>query len=811
MATVTYNGSTYDTHLGSATITGSTATLTSAGITSSGVTAPNLVNKITGCWICVASLPTNGGNITVEIMESAVSKATATINSADIKLGMNYVRYATPYTFVSLTASAYTCRLKNSVGTSGTVRTAASGLWFAFTYDTAAALGASDDVWVGGFNDAGLTTKTLTLSGTANTWGNKTTTAIGSTTQTMGAALTIGSGGSVVFDQSASTTLTLKGSIWVTSGGLFDMRASSTKSRIQTLIIDSTANGDQGIFSATGDTGGQVLTTGASFDRKTTYVSGLGTAASPMIVGTAWDADVGDEIVVGGGTDYTKNEVKFIHTRNSSTSFVLAATPGGAESALANTHTAGTYIANMQANSIIKPVTTTLGYYINNASSTVGSFNNTRFEHSDNNSGKSITPNLNSATTFNGIVIWNNSNTGGRHCLSMPVGGTGTQATVAQTHTDIILFNTTGTNYAGQSGLGTSGTANKTVNYLLHFNSTSTTTCAMLSLNSSSTGNVFNNCHSYGANASNNAAGYAIGIFSSSGNTFNSCTVNACRQNAVDFSTSANNVFNNCNFGTVATNTVDVLCTTNTLNQAVFNNCSFGSATLISNYLNQLEGSDIAFQDRDTNTSKHGWYTNRGSAVSSGTGLSDTTVRTASSLALAIKPENATDGFLTYLKIPANPTSQAGISGYMYRNATFSSGDLVIDLFLPGTLLTSTPDATYTFPTTTGSWLPFNIHAYYSSSAARYATVRITAKTATAGAYAFLDDLYDAGTSNKVAGLDLWDAGHISPIMVQYDFSVVPSAVWGYADSNTQTGTMGKALTDTEANSDVTQAKVDTL
>lgn len=795
MATVTYNGATYDTHLGSATITASTATLTSAGITSSGVTAPNLVNQINGAWICLAVLPTNGGNITVEIMESAVSKATATINSADIKLGMNYVRFATPYTFATLTASAYTCRLKNSVGTSGTVRTAASGLWFAFTYNTAAALGASDDVWVGGFNDAGLTTKTLTISGTT-TFGNKTTTNIGSTTQTMGAALTIGSGGSVVFDQSASTTLTLKGSVWVTENGLFDMRASATKSRVQTLIIDSTANGDQGIFTATTGTGGRILTTGASFDRKTTYVSGLGTAASPMIVGTAWDADVGDEIVIGGGTDYTKNEVRFIRTRNSSTSFVLASTSGGAESALANTHTAGTYIANMQANSIIKPVTTTLGYFINNASNTVGSFNNTRFEYSDNTSGKSQTLNLNSATTFDGIVMWNSSATGGRHCLTMPVGGTGSQATVAQTHTDIILFNTSGTNYTGQSGVGFSGTSNKTINYLLHFNGTSTTTCAMVSVNLSSTSNIFNNCHSYGANAGNSTSGYAIGIFSSSANTFNNCSVNGARQNAVYFAAGSGTMFNNCNFGTVATNTIDILCTSSTLNQAVFNDCSFSSATLISNYLNQLEGSDIALQNMDGNTSKHRWYTNRGSAWSSGTGLTDTTVRTASSLALAIKPEEATNGFLTYLKIPSNPASQAGISGYMYRNATFSSGDLIIDLFLPGTLLTSTPDATYTFPTTTGSWLPFNIHAYYSAAVARYATIRITAKTATAGAYAFLDDLYDAGTSNKVAGLDLWDAGHISPIMVQYDFSVVPSAVWGYADGNTQASTMGQRQVD---------------
>lgn len=787
----------HDTHLGSATITATTAGLTLAGITSAGVTAPNTSNKITGVWICISVLPSNGGNITAEIMESGVSKATATINNADAKLGMNYFRYATPYQFTTTGASAYTCRLKNTVGSSGNVRTAASGLWFQFTYDTAGALGASDDLWIGGFNDAGLTTKTFTPTGTTTTFGSKATTAIGSTTQTMGAALTIGSGGTFKHDTAANCTTTLKGSVWVTAGGVFDIRGSATKSIVSTFIIDSTANGDQGIFSATGTTGGQILTTGATYDQYTRYASGTGTAADPLIVSVAWDADVDDEIVIPG-VAYNTNQVRFIKTRNSSTSFVLSATAGGAESAITNTPAVGSYIANLTRNVIIKPVTTTLGYYINNASNTAGSFNYTRFEYSDNNSGKAITPSGGSTggatSSFDGIVTYNTSNTGGRHWLAMS--GTGDPSTSTTTHTGITAYNTAGTNYSGQSGVGFQGTSNKTLNYLLHYNGSSTTTGAMVSLNGSSTGNIINNSHAYGTNGLASSTGYAIGIFSSSSNTFNNCTVNACRTNAVYLSVGTGNTFNNCNFGTTTTNTIDILTLSGTLNQAVFNNCSFGSATLISNYLNQLDTSSINFQDFNTNTSSHRWYTNYGSWWSSGSGLTDTTVRTASSLALAGKPENNSTGLSWSFKIPANPTSNVGIFGYVYRNATFSSGTLKVELFLPGTLLTGTPDATYTFPTTTGSWLPFNISAYYSGAVARYAIVRVTGVTATAGAYFFIDDLYDAGTGNKVAGLDLYDQGQPSPIMVQSDFSVVPSAVWGYADGNTQANTMGKHQAD---------------
>lgn len=799
MALQTYVSSgVHDTHLGSSSITTANTALTLAGITSGGVTAPNLVNAITGAWICVAVVPTNGGNITVEIMESAVSKKTATINNADIQLGMNYVRFATSYTFATLTASAYTCRVKNSVATSGSLRNAASGLWFQFTYDTAGALGTSDDLWVGGFNDAGLTPKTCTITGTGNTWGSKAATAIGSTTQTMGAAITCGSGGTVVYDQTASTTLTLKGSVWATAGGLFDMRPpSGNKAIVSTLIIDSTANGDQGLFTATGATGGQILTTGATYTQAAKYASGTGTAADPLTFQSAHGLSVGDEIVVPG-LAYNTNQLRFVITVTSTTQVVVSTTSGGAEAAITNTPAVGSHIANLTRNSIIKPVTTTLGYYINNSSNTAGNFDYTRFEYSDNNSGKAL--NFSGGSTggavssFDGIVAYNTSNTSGRHWLAMS--NTGDPSTAVATHTGITAYNTAGTNYLGQSGVGLQGTSNKTVNNILHYNGSSTTTGAMLSVNGTSNGNTFNNCHSYGTNGLNGATGYSIGIFSSSANTFNDCTVNSCRTNGVYLSSGADNVFNNCNFGTIGTNTIDILCVASTLNQTLFNNCSFGSATLISNYLNQLDTSSINFQDMDTNTSKHRWYTNKGSWWSAGAGLTDTTVRTASSLALVSKPENNSTGSEWTFKIPANPTSAVGVFGYVYRNAAFSSGTLKVELFLPGTLLTATPDDTYTFATTTGSWLPFNINAYYSGSVARYATVRITGVTATAGAYFFVDDLYDAGTGNKVAGLDLWDEGKPSEIMVQSDFSVVPAAVWAYSDASTQASTMGKHQAD---------------
>lgn len=769
MALLTYNGTNFDTMLGSPSIGASGVAVTTVGITSVGVTAPNTTNKITGCWIWITA-PPSSGNYIVDIMESGVQKASATINFADLKAGANYVRYATPYQFTTVAASAYTARVRHSGVGSGQISIAASGLWFQFTYDSAVATptAGTDNVWCGGFQDAGMTAKNLILAGTSNAWGNGASINIGgSTTRGMGAAVTCGNGGTVSYDQTASTTLSILGSVYTTAGGVFDMRPGSNKAVVSTLIIDSVTNGQQGLISANGTNGGQFLTNGATYDIYSTYVSGLGTAASPMITGIPWDAAVGDEIVIGGGTDYLKNEVCYIKTRNSSTSFVLSSTPGGAEAALTQTHAVGAHMSNLQRNSIIKSLVNTRGYYIANTSTTATcNFNYTRLEYSDCTSGKAVVVDQNNASTIDGMVFYHNS-IAGRSCITLAQG-----TSTAKTYNGIILYNTQGSNFSGQSGITLSTTSGKTLTNCFQYNApSSTVSCALFSLGSSSTANTFTNCHSYGGNSVNSSAGYVIGIFSSSGNIFNNCTINSARQNAYYLAASSDNVFNNCNFANMGSNNIEGTVLTGTLNQALFNACTFGSATLLTNYLNQLEGSIIKYQDMDNNTSKHLWYTNTGSSWSAGAGLTDTTVRTVGSLSLVVKPENNTVGFSYLFKIPAAPASTVPALGYVYRNATFSSGTLKVELFLPGTLLSATPDATYTFPTTTGAWLPFTLAAYYAGTVARYATVRITGITSTAGAYFFVDDLFDAGLNNKVAGLDLWDEGQPSKVMVVTDFS----------------------------------------
>lgn len=54
-------------------------------------------------------------------------------------------------------------------------------------------------------------------------------------------------------------------------------------------------------------------------------------------------------------------------------------------------------------------------------------------------------------------------------------------------------------------------------------------------------------------------------------------------------------------------------------------------------------------------------------------------------------------------------------------------------------------------------------------------------------------------------------AGSAGEILSNADTSVIPAQVWGYSNSTTSAGTMGQSQVDTEANTDLTQAKVDTL
>lgn len=285
-----------------------------------------------------------------------------------------------------------------------------------------------------------------------------------------------------------------------------------------------------------------------------------------------------------------------------------------------------------------------------------------------------------------------------------------------------------------------------------------------------------------------------------SGNAFSNLFISAYIQGVnsgtinrgISLNGSLSNKFLNSEFGTVTKHyDTDIYCTSSTLNTMVFENCLFGSTNLITNYLNQFNGSEIAFQKYQQTTNRHRWYTNTGSARSTGAGLEDTTVKTAGSLNLVLLPENNTVGFAWEFNVLAPATSLSFINGYLQKNATFGSSIAKVELWLPGSDTSSTADASLTADNTTGTWQAFNIYKLYSGTAPGLSTVRITAISSTAGAYLYVADLF-----NSVGALNLWNSGKPAKQIAITDFSAVPAAVWGFPDGNTISSTMGRRQID---------------
>lgn len=779
-------------------ISTSTSNITAAGLLTGTFTAPNTTGKTTGVMVHVATVPANGGNLVVTLQEATVDTAcTATINNADIKQGWQYVRFPTPYQWTATTAGRYRFKIANSVGTSGALNliAAASTVSFIDTYDSPATFGSTDDLFVVGFHNSGITAKTVTVDGTSLVNGAGTDTAVSTVAPlTVGAGIQICNGGTLKWDTAADATLQTRGSIVVHAGGTYDRRGNlSDRTIVAKHIIDNqTSAGQYRVLPKAGSaylTNGYVLTTPYA-----EYVSGTGTSGSRLTTDRATDWAVDDEIVIGGNA-FGEREIRFIKTVYSSTTFQLATTPGGAEAALTYSHTATETVVNITRNSICEPQNTARGTFIVNDIRVAADCNMSwsRWNNISQGSGTGvlqIDPAQTSDFSIDHMVV-NGNGGGNRQGISINAG-------IERTITGLVCVDLTATN-TGSGSIALGSLVVPCVSQTLTdcFNIGSSSQGLYLT---NSYGNTFNNFRASAGNTSGAASGASIHLVSTGGNTFNNCRIDSTRIQGIYLSGSSDDTFNNLRSGAIGTNTHDIGVISNFKNNTLFADSNFSSATLISNYLNQLSGSEVKFQNLNDNTSSHRWYTSMGSWWSSGAGLTDTTVRTASSLAIVGKPENNTQGLRWTFKIPASPASNVGISGYVYRNATFSSGTLKVELFLPGTLLTATPDATYTFPTTTGSQLPFNIAAYYSGSVARYAKVRFTGVTSTSGAYFFIDDLYDAGTGNKVAGLDLWDDGKPSEIMVVTDFSsavpVIVNSMW--SDSTVYAaGTKGFIQNDT--------------
>lgn len=765
---------------------------TTTGILSATFTAPNTTNAILGAYINLATVPTTQ-NWKLTLVEGGVDTASSkTLTPADMPLTTHWVffEFTSSYVPTSTTAGNLRFRLQSVGSNQGTVTADAAGTAFAYiAVDNRTGVpGSTDDVWIGNYN--------VTLEGTRTCGSGTDTATLLSSHRTVGAAVNIIKGGTLTADISASCQLTYKGHFYIGSGGQLAVASSGTPypaAQTAKFIMDMATAGNHG-FNVLPS--GKALVYGALKSStllwKCKYVSGTGTAASPLVVDTAVDWSVGDEIKVcagsAGATNYSETETRYIITKNSATSYVISNTKGGSENALTNTHSTDSWVLNTERNVIFETTDTAKGMYMYNQSTTAGD----------------VTMQW---------VRWNNvgTNTSGKQglFLNFTTGNVGSfdynvfqniiaggpvlaNSKTAETHNGWICMG--GSTTSGPNGIQPSNCGSKTMNdcFSIDMQRAGYTFSSPYSC-------TFNRLYAVGCNKANSTSTAAFLISGGGQNTFNNCESHCNRNQGILLNNCTGVVFNNFLCGTKGVNqTTDILAATGTFNDVAFVNSNFGSATLISGYLTQSAGSEVKFHNLNDTTNKHSWYTEAGAAQATGTSLTDTTVRTPGSLGVRIAPEDATNGFVWSFNIPALAGSIVNFLGFFRKNTAFGSSVARVELWLPDSIAA---DATYTLTNATEEWQAVSISSPYSGTVDRLATIKIYGLTTTSGAYLYVDDLYNAGdgttNSDKVTGLDTWDQGKPISIVSPSTIGGLVGAVWGYSTTNlTVANTTGKQLKD---------------
>lgn len=787
--------------------TASTVSLTTGGSFTAVFTAPNTTDGATGVWVDISTAPSV--NITATLYESGVATASvATIASADVTTGWVYFRLAAPYVFTTVAAGAYKWSIASVGSNSGSCYyTGSAGVIGSIsTKNVTGTPGIADQIFVGAHNCT--TAITVTVDGTAgDVEGGSMAFGSAGYSATSAHLTSVFIGGSSVagtavlkWDTAATAKLRYDSVLMVGKGGELQMGTVATpypSGQTATLEVVGSTSGGFGIMC---NSGGRVIMQGAALaDYDTTYVSGSGTAASPLIVADSVDWTVNDRIVITGtsanATNYNETETRFIKTKNSANSYVLSSTAGGAEAALTYTHDTNAVVLNVERNVIVTAVTNLAQSIILNGN-TSGNVNIDWAEilYLGNTIGSYAEPTVYTAQyqyglEANGIVNMDYSVINATNTIGMLL-----LATTANTYTHNIFRS---------QGNGSS-TSNRVSQLLIPSTTANQTFNDCYFLNNNKIGVLYRgaNCNFTRLTCVGNAKTsqtYNTGAFHMAGS---SCTItdsnfHANRPADILGLSCAAIRFNSCNLSTKGASAIGVLIDTYTANFMLFDSCNVSATAICSGYLTgAVGGTLIAFDTLNGTTNNHRWYTEYGSAQSTGSGLSDTTVRTSGTLNVRLAPEEATTGFKFEYKILAVPTKAVFALGFLERNAAFATDTCLVELFLPGSTVA---DASQTMATTVGTYLPFSIAATYSGTESRYATVRISAKSTTAAAYIYVADLFNG--TNNITNFNTWSEGQPSSIMFEQLGDA--AAVWAVPTSTlTTSGTTGEKLVDglTEAN-----------
>lgn len=756
-------------------------TITGSASYSAYFTAPNTTNYVQGVEVFFPNVGT-AGTITFTLWESGVAVATtAAISLTSISLGSYlYFPLSVPYRYTTTTASAYRWSAATS-GASGTTQLAADSGGTLFSYKSvddlvSAAPTISDQVDV---TSDGTTTVTVTVDNTSAQAGGSLSSGTTPGNRTVSSGLYISGAGKVYHSRTASSTLTCRGHVTMARGGIYDNGTTGDEipsSYIGKLVVDQ--NGTDNAFDFEHNVGATTSFCGAvRTATKFDYVSGDGTTATPLVISTTNDLAVGDRIAIAGGA-YNEYEEKYIRTVVSSTSFTLADTAGGAESGFTYTHTANHPIILTSYNAKIATTTANDTFAVINRETTDATHFVWKYAEADYVGGTAVLKRgfmasrdgAAQASTISHLCVYRANGWGFSY----------TSSTTEETASHVYTFiNSMASNIGA---ITFSNCKNKTLEYFVAIG------CVYNGFYFSAPANLtLNYCEAWNNNSANNANAGGFRLDNTTTVYFNNCSAQGNRFAGFKTITAANISISNSHSGDYAANDYDFALHADTYNEITCTDTFLQSTSRVYNYLNTVPGTKVKLHRIDQTDWYHESYTAYGVMYPSGPSCSDTNTIQTGHHSVKLAPEDTVVGRSFEFGIYAKAGDYVSVQGFVQMNSAFygdSGASVVVNLFLPGS---TTADATYTIPKD-GNDNPFNIGATFSGSVDGIAVVKITAKSATAGAYAYAGKLYNG--SNALTALDVWKDAE--PSYLIYPQLGDPASVWSVATAPyTISGTFG--------------------
>lgn len=321
-------------------------------------------------------------------------------------------------------------------------------------------------------------------------------------------------------------------------------------------------------------------------------------------------------------------------------------------------------------------------------------------------------------------------------------------------------------------------------------------------------GGTYSDIHGFGG-------AYTINLTSCYNATFEDCEAQSSGAYALYLNINVIGVkFTNCDFGGVAVSgTADIYAVSSYLTTAIFNNCAVGAKATyaLSNISNAVTGSYLKFQTFDETANDHRVWYPYGETISTGDGLTDTTVHTSGTGKFAIKltPTSATGATLFddwEFDVPTGDIQNKTMTVAVWvkiNNAAYYAGTHQ----LPRLNINYDDGTTaYAQAAETTDWQQLFV-TFTPTTTYGQITVTISGKTdaTTTSRDFYVDDfavLYPAGVTLDLGGLDNWaDALPVTPpVAIPISAYTVSNAVWEeLQSSHTTSGSMGslfkKALT----------------